>query len=410
VGKALQMVIVTALVMVAGAVFAGGPFHVDTVHDSGVAEQWPDNKLLWWTDKGALSNTVDNATARAWISSAMDKWTTAAKLHDKNGNPVQVTSATHAWQGNVSVDIDETNVDDYYNATEGKTVIVFDKDGMITKDIAGEEASGIPGLTELLLSDSTGTKILKGIVILNGQLLDNGTVTQAEFQAAIQHELGHLFNLDHTQVNVESTQACTLHESCPDSQFIATMWPGLLTDRQRDPKYDDIITISWLYPSSGFGSTFCSVQGEIQDMNGRPLQGVNVVARRVSSDETFAKMDSRAMVSGVLYPTCTDDGHYYLYGLVPGKTYDVYYEPLLSSKYQGMSGWEPLPNPPSGFDQGMIGQAKCNNGGEVVAMEPVKIEGVDFDAICPPTGEAGGAATEGETEGKAGGCALIVPK
>ena len=219
------------------------------------------------------------------------------------------------------------------------------------------------------------------------------SLSDNQFKSALTHELGHLFNLDHTQINLDIADMCDLGGTCDDGQFIPTMFPELKTQLQRYLSIDDKITISWLYPNNTFESSFCTITGEIQDRDGYPLQGVNVIARRVMDGETLTKEDARSMVSGVLYPACAGDGHYYLHGLVPGKTYEVIYEPI-SSQYTGMSGFEPLANPPSGFDTGNISASdgsttvSCDNGGETIQMETVKVD-VDnpcvVTAVLPPT-------------------------
>jgi hypothetical protein len=371
-----------------------------------------DKNLVWYSEDGILTTSVDNRTAKGWVTEAMNKWVNAS-LHDKAGTFVKTVDVKATYVGSVGEEINNFETYQKYAAREeGPTVIVFDKDGSITNQIAPGQADGIPGLSEILLSDSTGKKILKGIVVLNGRLLGGGTITltQKQFKAAVLHELGHLFNLDHAQVNLDVADACDLipgddtDPDCPDAQFIPTMFPGLKTYRQgNELKFDDIITISWIYPNSTFQNSFCTVTGEIQDMNGRPMQGVNVVAKLVSSVETSVKEDTRSMVSGVLYPTCTTNGTYYLYGIVPGKSYEVIYEPL-SEEYTGMSGFEPLANPPKGFETASIGTVNCDAGGETIEMEAVKIDGVDFDKICPPDEGDGDVA---DTGGGSAGCTLI---
>jgi len=404
----LKLSALLAFILIAASAYAGGPFAVDTVGDSGVAQQWQNKTLEWYSEDGGLSPSVDNTTAKRWVSEAISRWTTELKLQDSTRAFVSTTDVQATYMQSVNKDIDGTNYDPYISAAPGETVIIFDRDGAITRDIAGESNyKYIPGLSEILLSDSSGTQILKGVVILNGVLLTEGTLTEDEFKSAIQHELGHLFNMDHTQVNLDIANACTLSSDpadCPDAQYIPTMFPELKTYRQAQPKVDDKITLSWIYPNSTFQNSFCTIKGEIEDKDGRPLQGVNVIARRVGDGDTLTKEDTRSMVSGVLYPACAGDGHYYLYGIVPGKTYEVIYEPL-SSEYTGMSGFEPLDNPPTGFEPATISASdgattvKCTTGGETIEMDAVKVQ---VENPCQPTDGAGS-----DTTTKSGGCSLI---
>jgi len=386
---------------------AGGPFVRDIVNNTGVAQQWKDNKLTWYSDDGALSNSVSHTTAMTWLTEAINKWTNSY-LRDTSTTTVATTVVKNNYQGSIGKDIDITNFDEYVSAQPGETVIIFDKDGKITEYFAGGAYTQIPGLSQLLLSSTDGIKILKGVVILNGVLLDNGTLNEEQYKAAVQHELGHLFNLDHSQVNDDIASRCSLRGDCTDGQFIPTMYPELKTWMQSNLTYDDMITISWIYPSDDFRNKFCTITGEIQDKDGRPLQGVNVVARRVGEGELIKKEDSRSMVSGVLYDYCYSDGHYYLHGIRPGKTYEVIYEPL-STSYRGMSGFEPLPDPPSGFNSGTIlgsdgsSTASCNAGGQTIQMQTVQI-----DVENPCNREASQEETTGTSTG--GGCQLVIPR
>lgn len=400
----LKFSIVMAAFFITVCAYAGGPFVVDSVSDSGVAEQWKDKTLEWYSEDGDLSTAVNNTTAKQWIAAAISKWTTDLTLQDSSRNFVATADVQTSYMGSVDKDIDATNYEEYVSAQEGETVVVFDKDGAITASLVGEaNYKYIPGLSEILLSDSGGTQILKGVVILNGVLLTEGTLTNEEFQSAIQHEIGHLFNMDHTQVNLDIANGCDLGGSCPDGQFIPTMFPELKTAQQALLKTDDKVTLSWIYPNSTLTGSFCMITGEIQDKDSRPLQGVNVIARRVGDGDTLTKDDARSMVSGVLYPACAGDGHYYLYGIVPGKTYEVFYEEL-SPEYTGMSGFEPLDSPPSDFETATIPASDgattvmCTSGGQTIEMQAVQ---VPVTNPCPSTDD------KTDTTTKSGGCSLI---
>lgn len=391
-----------------GYALAGGPFVRDTKYDTGVAQQWTDNKMTWYSDDGDLSMGVRHDTAMPWLTEAINKWT-SSYLRDKDGAVVRTTSVMNDYQGSIGKDVDISNFDEYVSAQPGPTVIIFDKDGAITEYFAGGAYTQIPGLSQLLLSSDDGTKILKGVIILNGVLLDNRTLDEDQFKAAVLHELGHLFNLDHSQVNNDIASRCSLRGDCTDSQFIPTMYPELKTAMQRYLTFDDMITISWIYPNADFENKFCTITGEIKDRDGRPLQGVNVVARRVDGGPIIKKEDSRSMVSGVLYDYCYPDGHYYLHGILPGKAYEVFYEPL-STAYRGMSGFEPLPEPPSDFDTGAVpgpdgsSTVSCSSGGQTIQMNTVQI---DVSTPCPVgTGSTGDTAPASS----GGGCSLILPK
>ncbi|MFH1873923.1 MAG: hypothetical protein ABH859_01900 [Pseudomonadota bacterium] len=389
--------------------FAGGPFTVDQVTDSGTAQRWLYDKLLWYSDSSDLANAVDHDQAVALVQEAINKWLNA-KLEDQN-----TTVITAEYGGDIGVDINKDNMWDYINYEEGPTVVIFDRDGSITEELFPGNSDEYLGLTQLLVSSSSGKRLLKGVVILNGLILDNGTVSVDQYKAPILHEIGHLLNLDHTQINMDIAENCVLGDECNGGHHIPTMFPQLKTDRQDSLNIDDIVTISWIYPQGALTQSFCTVVGHVQDGNGAPLQGVNVIARRVNDGTSNTRSDARSMVSGVMYPGCSEknDGSYYLFGLVPGKTYEVYYEPL-GGEFTGASDFEPLPNPPTGFESGIINATDgastitCSTAGQIIEMPFVKIAVTNpCPNATPGTGSDNGAQDQ-TTPGAGGGCSLIV--
>jgi len=401
--------------------FAGGPFTVDTLNDSGVALRWANDTLEWYADMGQLSSTVSNTTAISWVQDAFDRWS-SIQLRNSDMDYVNTVSLTITYKGKVSNDITVSNYSPYIAAEAGDTVVIFDNDGSITADLMGDaNKDSIVGLSAPVLSDSSGLYITKGFSIFNGYVLSENKLSsdsdtaQSLFKGTMLHELGHLINLDHTQINDDIAQTCshtgTIYErngSCDDGQYIPTMYPELLSTQQGELSRDDKIAVSWLYPTSDFTQDFCIITGKIYDGDGSALKGVNVIASRSGEGDTLARQDARSFVSGVLHSGCdsANDSTYYLYGIVPGHYYDVRYEPINSS-YTGASGFEPLDNPPSGFDSGTIKDVsgnttvKCDKGGETIHMADVTISTTN---PCTGGGTGGGGTT---TSSSSGGCSLV---
>lgn len=372
----ISCVAAALLMMPALFAHAGGPFVVDETSNSGVAAQWIDKTLSWSYDDGDFAPTVSNATAVGWIRDAMDDWAGVKMINPDNFSESFVTvDVQHQEVGSLGEDVTAENLEDFYYLSGVHALIVFDYDGSIMLALGYDQEATL-GLTFPYEVDDTGLYLTRGIIILNGAILDylgGGTTAQSLFRAALLHEVGHLYNLDHTQVNLIQAEACELDGTCDEPEYISTMFPILKTDLQNSLNRDDKITISWIYPSNDFKNNYCTIAGEILDENGTPLQGVNVIARRTN----LAEIDSRSMVSGVLYPRCTSDGHYYLHGIMPGQSYQVTYEEL-SPEYSGASGFEPLPVPPSGFPSGTITSdgnttVGCSNGGETIQMDSIQL-------------------------------------
>ncbi|MFH0798679.1 MAG: hypothetical protein V2A66_00670 [Pseudomonadota bacterium] len=416
VAKPIAIALVCAVMILARGALAGGPYTVDDVNNTGVAQRWVNDTMEWYVGDGKLSSLVSNATATQWIKDQLAKWT-GATLRGAGNNSVSTAVVKTTFKGSVGVVIDASNYKNFFNnPSEPRTVIVFDSTGDIFADLAGpENRNTIVGLTDLEISDPSGLQIKKGFQVFNGPMLGNGTLSadqataQSLFQAMILHELGHLLNLDHAQVNYDISTVCVRNGKCDNGNHIATMYPELLTPSQGVLAYDDIITLSWVYPSSDFTKNFCTITGEIFDKSGAPLKGVNVIATRYGEGDTAAMVDTRSMVSGVMKPECIGDSRYYLHGIVPGHKYQVTYEPI-GSEFSGASDFEPLPNPPAGFNGGIIPSpsgdvsVSCDSGGGTIEMASAT---VDTPNPCASSKSGAGNSNASAQSGTSSKCSLV---
>jgi len=413
--KALTASFVIFVVLaIEGIARAGGPFVVDMVNRTGVAQRWENDKLVWCADEGKLSDSVNNAEAIQWITDALGKWT-GVTLQNASNQSVSTTAVQTQINTTCGIgDVDITNYEDHVYTSTGPTVVIFDDTGDIIADLMGEEnRNGVVGLSQPIASDASGLRITKGVAIFNGLLLDNGVLadtastSEALFKGTILHELGHLLNLDHSQVNFDVAQACVRNGTCENAHVIPTMYPELLTPMQGQYlTRDDKVTISWIYPTSGFDDDFCTITGEIFDADGRPLKGVNVIAKNALGG-TAPLVDARAFVSGVLKPTCYGDSRYYLHGLKPNIPYKVEYE-AIGSEFTGASDFEPLDNPPRGFLSGTIETSggdttvTCTEGGKTIEMASVTID------TANPCAGFEGAETAAPSSGGKSSCSFVM--
>ena len=373
--------------------YAGGPFAVDVINDSGVALRWKNDTMNWYLDPGRVSNSVENSTGKDWVNEALDTWRDIT-IPNAEGEPVKTSTFKSHYEGNLPADVTSQNSHPYLSASSGVSSIIFDEDGDITAKLLGaSNRATVVGLSAPLLSDYSGLYITKGFALFNGYVLDDGKlapesdVAKKLFKATILHEIGHMINLDHSQVNDSIAQECgregTLYtrggECGEKGKYIPTMYPELLTFTQGALSMDDRVTVSWIYPSTEFQSDFCLITGEIFDADGKPLKGVNVIASRADVEEDIARTDSRSFVSGVLHSGCKGGAKYYLYGILPGVPYQVSYEPI-NSAYTGTSGFEPNIVKPSGFEAGIITSSsgastvKCSKGGNTIEMASATID------------------------------------
>lgn len=395
---------------------AGGPVSVDDVNNSGIARRWPNNTLEWYSSAGRLASTVDHAKSVEWVNEAFKKWLDF-KLRDANGADLETSSVKVVYKGNLQdggKDV-TVNVDNFLSTYQSGVPpsVIFDENGDIIANLHGEGNRSIElGLTAQAgpSRDDTGKYITRGVVILNGYFLSKNIISEKRFKTAILHELGHLLNLDHTQVGLEIAKECT-EESCTDGAYIPTMYPTNETEYQYDLSRDDEISLSAIYPTDDFNKNFCTITGEVLDADGKTLKGVNVVALRANEGETMQNVDIRSFVSGAMTSLCEGKGVYYLKGIVPKAKYQIYYEPV-GAEFSGSSDLEPLgEKSPAGFKKGNINSpsggttVSCASGGETIEMPATTIS--DAKSTCKADGTAPPTDSESKTQASSGSkCSL----
>ncbi|MFH1652760.1 MAG: hypothetical protein ABIE74_01760 [Pseudomonadota bacterium] len=369
---------------------AGGPMIVYS-DNSGLAQRWADDSVVIYADPGKLCTNVDNKKATDWIKEAAATWNDVLIKPAVDKPELKTSLLIVVYSGTVTdvSDIDDTNFQNYFQSNAGPSVIVFDADGSIIS-LLGYDVDSIGGLTTPTFSDNSDKKILRGISILNGKMLCDSlskastaseqTQIENNFKALITHEMGHLLNLDHTQVNLSEAENCNLNGVCDGAQYISTMYPELKTFLQANLNMDDQVALSSIYPTDDFKKSFCVITGQLLDADSIGLSGVNVIARQVGEGTSTAKSDARSNVSGSFWKECAGKGKYYLYGIKPGKKYQVTYEPI-ASQFVGSyeSSFEPITNPPQGFTGGLISDkdgnstVSCGTGGETIEMDVIKV-------------------------------------
>lgn len=384
--------------------FAGIPWLVDDKKDSGQPRHWPNNKVQVVVDAGRLSSGVSHDTAVDWLKECIEDWTTRLSIKDSDGNAVNATTfraeikdVARDAKGK-PVDIDLSDFTNYFDPkTAGMyfdpPVIIFDDTGEIIDFVSGEEGGKdrYPGITLIWTPASDlmplyrdgdtddGSQVKYGFVILNGLFLSKQGYSEKRFKAVMLHELGHLFNIDHSQINLDNWKTCTDSSGCDDA-YLPTMFPISESDSQRYLTYDDKISMASIYPTSDFTNKFCTFKGEMFDNNGKTLKGVNVYAYRTGDknpgldDSAMTKIDVRSWISGMPKRECVGRGTYTLYGIVPGMKYQLAYEPI-EPIFVGVSGMGPFANKdsvPLSFKPDKIVLPSgsetftCANGGEVV--------------------------------------------
>ncbi len=305
---------------------AGGPLFTGS-NQFGVDGQpilWDlsNGPVQYRVDGGPLARTgtttvIDNAAGIARVQAMFQTWQNVptSDIAFQNLGPLQpVGSFT---DGDVST-VAEFNAlvapcDQQNFVTPTQTSIVFDADGSLFQALIGDPF--VIGVTAICQVSNTG-KIRSAFSVMNGRFQDgvdtsgslnnNFELTTDEFNQAFTHEFGHLVGLDHSQANLEVLDLsfpCALD----DVKGLPTMFPFLACQARASVGLpvlapDDVAWISKLYPSSTFATTYGVIQGTIYFSDGQtPVQGVNVLARRVdnpATSEDESKQVVHAVVSG----------------------------------------------------------------------------------------------------------------
>lgn len=420
-------------IFLATQAIAGGPWNIDP-NGSGQPQRIENWTVIWKADPGRFSTKYSNQDAlsnpinpdapenleKGWIIPLFRKWQ-EAKLRVTRNEIVSTVSLTFIYQGLLEEDVTAENYKRYWcTPLENPekclnlpySLVLFDADGEMMRDL-GFDPDRIVGLGRPLRADANGLSYKNAAIILNGKRLDKGDIDPRGFKAVILHEIGHMLNLDHAQVNPETEHRVRYDPKDPADQGreIPTMFAELRSPYQLSLHTDDRVVISMLYPRKEFSEKFCTITGEILDREDQGMQGVNVVARNVNDP-----LEARSMVSGVLYPLCTTNGEYFLHGIMAGEDYRVTYEPIKLVSHDPASGLEPwganLPKDLEDFEPGLVPSkeggetVRCTKGGELIRMPAVKMAN-RMSSMCRMEGKSVTPLDRPKEEVKKSGCSLI---
>lgn len=412
----MKIRMILAIVILLSPIFAdaGQPWWGSEL---GKPYRWQNGVIEWISVPGDLAASVNNAEAVKWVEEAFDKWAKAALYNSAAGGLI-TTVDLHPSKGgvlNATLSADPKSNDFYLNTIlNGKLppTIIFDKDGSILAHLCKTYLSCNPDdlmaytmVSDQMDLDPATHAIRHGVTILNGTQINKTGIDTESFKASVLHEIGHLLGLDHSALN---DGYATTVDSKLDRKPVANMGKGIPTmypvnDKEEGSLHnDDVMAISMLYPSTAFTSQFCSLIGKVVDGSGAGIQGVEVVARTTIAADWAT--DAYSAMTGVNFPVPTRDGHYYIYGLVPGKKYAVGLAPLPRFKSDGSGvgryGKETGVEPPAfkvncdglpkehcdalGRDiaagGGATYEVSCDKGGQQIVMDTVSLHPVTIDA------------------------------
>ena len=340
-----------------GTALAAGPLDVCR---PGVPFRWPDGgtNIPWNPDQGTLG-PLTNEQAITLVGQGFAAW-----------DAIPTSSTTYQQGALLPEDVTVANFFPYLFpvAPDGLSAIVFDSTGEIFNLLFGP-GSGVLGFAGPEWMDEETCDILEGVSFLNGAPLTGSTALAAALDIMV-HEFGHYQNLAHSVVNGQILLGDTTGPA-PNDTFgrpapvsvamtMETMYPfyfgpglGFAT-----PHKDDEVSLSSLYPATGFFASTGTIRGRVLASNGRtPKTGFNVIARNLASPYLDAVSAISSDYAVEYTPYATLAGVYALRGLTPGADYAVYVDGILEGGFSTPPGV--LPGPEEFYN----GAGEDNNSG-----------------------------------------------
>jgi hypothetical protein len=282
------------------------------------------------------------------------------------GDDGDITGAPEEFSTNDAGDLVHEVVGSVNN---GGIHVIFDEDGSVMMNVMGAPY-GVLGIATPEWADEETGIITEGWAVIGGAGTWYNDTDLQQMAGVITHELGHSFNLAHTQTNghvvmlgdwtVATTGPadCSAHwalggdyrlpypqDAVPAAEHMAVMypfidvnpaaWPSPTGEHQATVSTaEDFAAISSIYPAAQFASDTGTLSGTVTyPFSQDGIIGVNVVARNVDNpfEDAITVMsgDWNDGEPGALQGT----GEFTLRGLTPGARYVIHVENILAGGF-----------------------------------------------------------------------------
>ena len=264
--------------MAAGPLVLEGP-------NGHVPARYQDPNIVLNLDDGDLGSR-DKNTADLLVIEAVNIWNSI------------LTSTVNITKGiDTPVDIDETNFTSYipdpfnntiHNDDDGLNPVVYDFDGSIIDAYFGVgQGTGFDASVVGFAASSIfigASFFTEGFAVINGN--DSLPINSNQLKLIVAHEIGHYLGLDHSQVNINNTEAFS--DRCPaEPDDYPLMYPYACRISQVTHS-DDNVSLSTLYPTAGFYPAQAQLTGKFVTADGAPVRGANLWVENMQTGEVIS--------------------------------------------------------------------------------------------------------------------------
>ena len=270
---------------------------------AALAIGWRQTNLMYFTDAGDLSGSVNHAAADAMVAAAAAVWTVpVAKItlgqggglaEDVSGQNVYLDSTGMVWPRDVMAG----------NAAAVPIAVIYDADGAVTDTLLGAGASDPAGCRQNSVTESVdgfdpAGYILHAVIILNGRCTEAAPELQLEMRYKLERAFGRVLGLAWSQTNDN------VFTGVPQPTYNQALnWPVMhpvdlicgpysfqCTPNPFQLRPDDVASLVALYPIAQGSTPPAGKQqslaraaqsvGQVIFPTGEGMAGVNVVVRR----------------------------------------------------------------------------------------------------------------------------------
>ncbi|CAN5722888.1 hypothetical protein BH10ACI4_BH10ACI4_35020 [soil metagenome] len=310
--------------LVCGSAFASNPRWVTGppyFTSSGQPVVWYTDAPQYYTDPGDLSASVNHAAADAMVAVAAGVWNIATSRLTllQGGTLDEHVSGANVFfgSGGLVLPLDVRAA----NSAAKQIAVIYDRDGSVTDLLLGVGASDPSGcrqsgVTESVDSISADGFIRHAVLVVNGRCTGTAKEMQLQLQYQLMRAFGRVLGMGWSQTNdnvFTGTPTPTVQQAlhwpimhpidiiCGPYTYQCLPQPFTLRD-------DDIAGMAELYyipqGQAGVGKIDSilnanRIAGRIYFPTGQPMQGVNVVGRRLEQFRSDTDVESWQTISSV---------------------------------------------------------------------------------------------------------------